>query len=431
LASAGTETIYFTDYAKAVIFDLLFSLAYMPTVIMSQLPSSTELWASLQYDAEVAVVGGGCVGASTAYHLARLGCESVALFERDHLAWGATGKSSAIVNLGVWHASKPLTRMLLESIETFRNFNQAIGGKCGFNPTGWVGVAGPEQEDRVTRTVKAEREMGAETRFIHGSEIGEIEPAVFTDDLSVAVYEPRSGYADPVETTISFANNAERLGAQIHTTVEVTRLVVKDGRVTGMETEKGKVSARKVVVAANVWARRLFSEVGVAVPISSTRKQVCLFKLPNELGRPRVITDDFLNDLYVKPEGDQTLVGEIESPGMPADPDHFVETIDYDTVPRLAGKLIRRFPSMGAAVSRGGYAGPYDVSPDGHPILDEVPDVEGLYCAVGFSGHGFRFSPTTGRLMAEFVQNGKTEGIDIKEFRFSRFVEGKPITPLA
>jgi sarcosine oxidase subunit beta len=429
LVSAGTNAIYFTDFAKATDFDLLFR--YMPTVIMPRLPSSTELWPSLQYDAEVAVVGGGCVGASTAYHLARLGCKSITLFERNHLAWGATGKCSAIVNLGVWHASKPLTRMLLESIKTFRNFDQAIGGKCGFNPTGWVGVAGPEQEDRVTKTVNAEREMGAETRLIPRTEVKEIEPAVFTNDLSVVVYEPDSGYADPVETTISFAKSAERLGAQIHTGVEVTRLIVKDGRVTGMETVMGNVNARKIVVAANVWARRLFADVGVAVPISSTRKQVCLFKLPNELGRPKVIMDDFLNDLYMKPEGDQTLVGEIEAPGTPADPEHFVETIDYDTIPRLAGKLIHRFPSMGAAVSRGGYAGPYDVSPDGHPILDEVPGVEGLYCAVGFSGHGFRFSPSTGRLMAEFVLNGKTEGIDIKEFRFSRFAEARPITPFA
>jgi glycine/D-amino acid oxidase-like deaminating enzyme len=141
--------------------------------------------------------------------------------------------------------------------------------------------------------------------------------------------------------------------------------------------------------------------------------------------------DDFVNDLYMKPEGDQTLVEEIESPGLPTDPENFVEIIDLDTVPRLAGKLLHRFPAMSAAVSRGGYAGPYDVSPDGHPILDEAPGFDGLYCAVGFSGHGFRFEPCTGRLMAEFILDGKTRGVNIRAFRSSRFAEGKTITPFA
>ncbi len=86
---------------------------------------------------------------------------------------------------------------------------------------------------------------------------------------------------------------------------------------------------------------------------------------------------------------------------------------------------------MAAAVSKGGYSGPYDVSPDGHPILDELPGFDGLYCAVGFSGHGFRFSPCTGRLMAEFVLDGKTKGVDVRDFRLSRFAEGKSIIPFA
>ena len=108
-------------------------------------------------------------------------------------------------------------------------------------------------------------------------------------------------------------------------------------------------------------------------------------------------------------------------------PDSYNEGIDSDRVLRYSQKVVHRFPDMGAAISKGGYSGPYDVSPDGHPILDEVPNIRGLYCAVGMSGHGFRFSPATGRLMAEFILHGRTSGIDIKEFRISRFGEGRPI----
>jgi glycine/D-amino acid oxidase-like deaminating enzyme len=385
----------------------------------------------LQHDVDVAVIGGGCVGSSTTYHLAKLGCKNVTLFERGHLAWGATGKSSAIVNVGVWNASKPLVQMLMESIEIFHDFDQKIGGKCGFTQIGWIGVTGAKFEARIRRVSSLENEIGFASTLISPSAVEKLEPGIFADDLTTAVYEPRSGYADPVDTTISFATNAERLGAKILTGVNVTQLIASGNRITGIKTENGIVNAKKVVVAANVWSPKLLHTLGVSVPITPTRKQVCIFKPTGDTGKPRVVTDDFVNDLYMKPEGDGILVGEIETPGLAVDPENFVETIDYDTIPKLANKLLHRFPAMSTAVSRGGYAGPYDVSPDGHPILDEIPGYDGLYCAVGFSGHGFRFSPVTGRLMAELIMNGKTKSIDIREFRLSRFSEGKPIVPLA
>jgi len=381
----------------------------------------------MMHDSEIVVVGGGCVGTSIAYHLAKLGAKGVTLFERDHLAWGATGKSSAIVNLGVWNASKPLTQMLLESINVFHNFDREIGGRCGFKETGWIGVSGTVHEDRVRRVSTFQREMGAVTRLVSPSEVKQIAPAAVTDDLKVAVYEPQSGYADPVDTTNSVAARAEKLGAKILTGCKVTGFLQEGDRVTGIRTTNGDVAARKVIVAANVWSLKLLQGLGVDLPITPTRKQVCLFKLTGEAGKPNLIMDDFVNDLYMKPENEQTLVGEIETPGLPVDPDNFMDAVDYETIPKLGKKLVHRFPAMEAAVSRGGYAGPYDVSPDGHPILDEVPGHDGLFCAVGFSGHGFRFSPCTGRLMAEFVLDGKTKGVDIREFRFSRFAEGKPV----
>lgn len=379
------------------------------------------------HESEIIVIGGGCVGTSITYHLAKLGAKGVVLLERDHLAWGATGKSSAIVNMGVWNASKPLTQMLLESIRVFHNFERQVGGRSGFTETGWIGVSGTAHEERVRRVSAFQKELGAVTKLVSPSEVKEIALGAFTDDLKVAVYEPQSGYADPVDTTNSVAASAEKLGAKILTGTKVTGFLREGDRVTGVKTENGDVTAKKVIVAANVWALKLLAELGVNLPITPTRKQVCLFKLSGETGKPRLIMDDFVNDLYMKPEGEQTLVGEIETPGLPVDPDNFLDAVDFDTIPKLGRKLLHRFPAMDAAVSKGGYAGPYDVSPDGHPILDEVPGLDGFYCAVGFSGHGFRFSPCTGRLMAEFVLDGKTKGVDIHEFRFSRFAEGKPI----
>ena len=380
--------------------------------------------------AEVAVIGGGCVGASTTLQLTRMGCKDVLLLERGHLAWGATGKSSAIVNLGVWNASEPLVKMLLESIDVFRTFEERIGGNSGFRPTGWMGLTGKTFEERIKKTVAAEKSLGAKSQLISSPEIAKLQPGVLTDDLTVGIHEPFAGYADPVETTNAYGKAAEKLGARIETNAPVKRIRVEGG-VKLLESDKGTFSANKVVVAANVWAPKLLGNLGVHLPIKATRKQVCLFKLVDEAKCPRIIMDDFENDLYIKPEGDHTLVGEIETPGLACDPDNFPDGLDSETIPKLAHKLVQRLPAMAAAVSKGGYSGPYDVSPDGHPILDELPGFDGLYCAVGFSGHGFRFSPCTGRLMAEFVLDGKTKGVDIREFRLSRFAEGKPIIPFA
>ncbi len=400
----------------------------MPTIIIRS--GGTQSRFSLIKDADIVVIGGGCVGASITYHLARAGAERVVLLEKGHLAWGATGKSSAIVNVGVWNASKPLVKMLLESIEVFHRFDELVGGKCGFTETGWVGLAGQGQEERVKKTADLEAKIGVDTRIVPASKLKEIEPNLFTDDLVAGVYESKSGYANPVETTNSYGTQAEKLGASIITGAKATRLRIEGSRIRGIETEKGYIAANKVVVATNVWSKRLFADLKVELPIDPSRKQVCLFQPSSNSSRPRVVIDDFVNDLYIKPDGSRALVGKIEAPGVSMDPENYSEVVDSDTVSRFAKKLVHRLPSMGSAVSNGGYAGPYDVSPDGHPILDEIPGISGLYCAVGFSGHGFRFSPCTGRLMAEFLLEGKSEGIDIREFRLSRFAEGKPITPL-
>ena len=180
--------------------------------------------------AETVIVGGGCVGTSIAYYLAKKGSSDVVLLEKGHLAWGATGKSSAIVNMGVWNASKPLMKMLVESIEIFHNFPERVGGNSGFTQTGWMGVAGSAQAQRVEKTVRLQKEMGANSQLISAGEAKKIEPRIFTDDVALAIYEPTSGYADPVETTNSFARQAEKNGAQILTGVQVTKIMTEGGR---------------------------------------------------------------------------------------------------------------------------------------------------------------------------------------------------------
>jgi glycine/D-amino acid oxidase-like deaminating enzyme len=321
--------------------------------------------------------------------------------------------------------------MLVESIETYNNFSERVGGNSGFVQSGWIGLSGPDRAAQISRISEIERSLGADTKTVSIGEVTQLVPGLFTDDLRIAVYESRSGYADTLETTTSFADQATRLGARVLSETEVTKIRVENNHVVGVDTNRGPIAARKVVNAANVWAPNLLHEIGVDVPITPVRKQVCTFKLPKRCGRIQRAVDDFVGDLYMRPEGDFTLAGEIETPGTPTDLQNFPAGFDNEIALRLAKKLRHRYPVMSSAINRGGYSGPYDVSPDGHPILDKAPGIDGLYIALGFSGHGFRFSPVTGRLMAEFILNDKTEGVDVREFRLSRFDEGKPIQPIA
>ena len=343
------------------------------------------------------------------------------------VASGASGKGSAIVNVAVWNATKPLIPMLLESIEVYQNFADKIGGTCGYTQCGGVEFAGANREAEIKRVAVKEKELGADIRLLSAEELKEHDPGVNTADLTVFAYEPQSGYADSIETTNSFAKQAEKYGARLSMNTEVTKIRVENGRVKGVETNQGPVDSRKVLIAANVWAPKLLRDIGINVPVTPVRKQVCLYKLPKSLGRPRIVMDDFFQDLYFRPDGDYTLAGEIEKPGLPTDMQNFPAGFETETAKRIGEKLKHRYPSMVSAINRGGYSGPYDVSADSQPILDQPPEIEGLYIALGFSGHGFRFSPSTGRVMSELIMNGEVNGVDVKEFRLSRFAEGKPI----
>ena len=374
------------------------------------------------------IIGGGCVGTSTAFRLTKAGSKGVMLLEKGGaVASGASGKGSAIVNVAVWNATKPLIPMLLESIDVYQNFAEKIGGTCGYTQCGGVEFAGANREAEIKRVAEKERELGADIQLLSADELKQFDPGVNTDDLTVFAYEPQSGYADSIETTNSLAKQAEHYGAKLSMNTEVTRIRVENGRVKGVDTNQGPVDARKVMVAANVWAPKLLRDIGIDVPITPVRKQVCLYKLPKSLGRPRIVMDDFFQDLYFRPDGDYTLAGEIEKPGIPVEMQNFPAGFENETAKRIGEKLRRRYPSMTSAINRGGYSGPYDVSADSQPILDQPPQIEGLYIALGFSGHGFRFSPSTGRVMAELITNGEVNGVDVKEFRLSRFAEGKPI----
>lgn len=377
--------------------------------------------------ADMVIVGGGCIGCSIALHAARLNQGlRIILLERQHVAWGATGRSTAIVRQ---HYSNPETAgMALESLKVFENFQANVGGDCGFNRTGFLLAVGEKDASVLKRNVEMQRGLGIETQVLQPTEIGNLQPGVNLNDVVAAAYEPRSGYADPVATTQSFAAAAQRLGVTLQEQTKVVETLESSGKVRGVKTETGEILTDKVVNAANVWSNQIMPRNHSRLPIRALREQSCIFLKPKSFETKLTVWGDFPSGFYFCPKGsDQLLAGSLES-NLPEldDPDN-CEGVEYQTVESYSEKLVHRIPAMAQGRWERGWSGPYDVTPDWHPILDESTEVEGLYIAAGFSGHGFKLSPAIGKRMAEFIVTGRKSS-DLAIFRFTRFGEGKELT---
>jgi len=353
---------------------------------------------------DVVIIGGGINGVAIAHALARRGV-GVTLLERNSIASGPTGRSCGIIRQ---HYSHEVTAGLaMESLSTFENFAEAVGGECDFRQTGFIMAAGPEREAALRENVRLQQRVGIDTHLISVQEVQEMVPGVNTAGIALAAFEPRSGYADPHTTCSSYAASARSLGASIRTGVEVSRLSIESGRMVGVEATSGeRFDADSVVIAAGPWSPELARLCGLELPIRAHRVQVGVFEAPADCA-PRHIFIDTCLGMYHRPEsGAMMLVGSVETAeadGSISGPDDCAETADPERMESYVERLLRRVPPMLDGSFRAGYASLYDVTPDWQPIVDAVPGTEGLFCVAGSSGHGFKLAPGIAAMAADLV----------------------------
>ncbi len=374
--------------------------------------------------ADVVIIGGGVNGASVAFNLARLGVRRVVLLERRHLGAGASGKSGSLVRMH--YTNEAESRLAWESLKVFRDFDAMVGGDCGFEAPGFVQIVDPAHADALRANVAMQQRLGIDTRLVSREELTEISPDLRVDDVGAAAYEPGSGFADPNATTFAFAAAARRLGATIETDCEALRIVTEGGRVAGVETSRGRVAAPVVVAVPGAWAGRLLDQLGLDFGLTPYRIQVSIFRWPEGFTRRHPAVIDSTRSAWIRPEGRAgTLIG-VELGAGHADPDKYDEGVDEAYVALCREALATRFPAFERSTMRGGWAGMIMMSPDGRPIIDQIPSVPGLFVMLGDSGTSFKTSPAIGRCLAEWIVKGQPETADLTRFRSTRFAEGQP-----
>jgi len=379
---------------------------------------------------DILIIGGGVMGASIAYHLAKQGGRRILLLERQALCNGTTGRSGAIVRQ---HYSNDFTiRMAKQSLAVFQHFDEMVGGDCGFVTTGMVVMTNETGVEPLRANVGLQQKQGVNTHVIAAEELSDVAPGYSGEGVTLACYEPDAGVADPMATTYCFAQRARAYGATIREGTTVTHILQQNGHVTGVRTVDGDIRAPIVVLAANVWSGRLAQGVGIALPITPTRHPMLALRRPQDFGGRQgyhAVGLDITRNIYLRPDlGRVTLVGSTEDVLAASDPDHYAQGLSEEEITQFRILAGQTMPALSRAVPRGGWAGIYDDTPDYHPILDQLRTCEGLYCTVGFSGHGFKLSPIVGQWMAQFILTGRKPD-DMLPFAYERFEQGREIHP--
>ncbi len=373
--------------------------------------------------ADVIVVGAGVQGTSLAFHLARRGTRVIVL-ERGSVAGGATGRSSGFVRMH--YDYEPDARLAWASFPYFHDWANVVGvGDCSFVRTGFVQVIPAAQESALRANVSMLQGIGIDTHLIDRAGFEQLVPGVDASDITVAAYEPQSGYADPSGTAAGFIAAARAKGATLVQQCRVNAVTVEGGRVTGVSTDRGTFSAPIVVDAAGAWAGNLAATVGLTVPIQPWRHDTAYFGLPDGRAADFPIVLDNVNEVYFRPEGrDLMLVGLEIANDVGGSPDRPMGAIAQNIVDLMVARLMVRVPWMTTGTFRAAHGGQDGISPDEHPILGpEGPD--GFWLACGFSGTGFKTAPAMGASLAEWILDGRPTTVDITPYRLGRFAEGR------
>jgi sarcosine oxidase subunit beta len=379
--------------------------------------------------AEVVIIGGGIVGSSLAYHLTAAGCKGVVVLERETVQGkGSTGKSMGGVR--AQFATPVNIKMSLYSIPFYESFEERLGHPSGYRPQGYLFCATNEKHLAYLRANHARQVEGGlkNAKIVSADYIRREFPQLRTDDIVGGSFCPTDGFVDPYSAMIGFMTWAADHGATLWKNAEVIS-VVREGAEFVVETTRGSISARIVVNCAGAWAAAIAKMLGVKLPVEPLRRMLVPTEPFDDFPHTAPMIIDMSNGFHFRPEGRGFLLAWND----PAETQGYKTDFDEGFVEKILIRAADRVPVFeNVAVNpKRAWAGLYEMTPDHHPVLGEVPEVPGFFLANGFSGHGVMHAPATGRILSDLIMHGKTDLIDATLLDLSRFDEGRMIEETA
>ena len=388
--------------------------------------------AALPSEADVIVIGAGVTGSSIGYQLAQHSDLRVVIIDARAPVGGISGRTFGQIRQH--YSNELMVRIAQRGFHCIQNWDSVVGfGDPGYARFGYMLLVVEDQLDGLRYNIELGRSLGVDTSFVVGSQITEVEPLVNADGLAGGAYEPEGGYIDVTKMVLSWLTAASAAGAHVLAPVAVEGVTTSSGAVVGVNTAAGEIRAPVVVAATGAWARDLLDPLGVEVPIERRRLEMAVLEQHAGARALGTCITDGNSNLVIRPDMGRHIVAVAYPPEMPVVVDPLADASDTDHAAhdvRLRAAISERLPSLTVASTVSTTAGAYDVAPDYHPILgwaSEIAPVDGLYLAVGLSGHGLKLSPALGEIVAARVlgvdQVGDAPPIDISALRPSRFAD--------
>jgi len=357
----------------------------------------------------VVIVGGGVVGASIAYHLAKLGWSDTLLLERKRLTSGTTWHAAGLV--GQLRATANLTKLAQYTTNLYATLEAETGQATGFMQRGSIALATtPARMEELLRGASMARTFGLEVHRVTPVEIKSHWPLLNVDDVIGGVFLPKDGQTNPIDTTMALVKGATQRGVKVRENVEVTRILVRDGRAVGVETVHGAVQAERVVIASGMWSRHLGITAGVDIPLQANEHFYIVTEPFPGLSPHLPVLRDQDHCAYYKEDAGKLLLGAFEPQakpwavdGIPADFEFGELPDDFDHFAPILEAAIRRLPALGNVGIRKFFNGPESFTPDVRYLLGETPDVRHLFVAAGFNSIGIQSAGGAGKALSEWI----------------------------
>ncbi|NJE07867.1 FAD-binding oxidoreductase [Thermococcus sp. M39] len=352
---------------------------------------------------EIVIIGGGIVGVTLAYELAKRG-EDVTVLEKKYIGSGSTFRCGT--GIRQQFTDEANIRVMRRSVELWKKYSEELN--FPFKQTGYLFLLYDDGEVKeFKRNIKLQNKFGVPTRLITPEEAKEIVPLLDTSEVIAASWNPTDGKADPFFATTAFAKEAEKLGAKILEYTEAKDIIVENGEIKGVKTNKGVIETGIVINAANAWAKLInaMAKIPIRIPIEPYKHQGVITQ-PLKEGQinPMVISLKY-NDAYLTQTDHGGIIGGV---GIEYGPTYDL-TPTYEFIREVSKAFTKIIPALGELLILRTWAGFYAKTPDSNPVIGRIKEIDEFYIAAGFSGHGFMMAPAVAEMLADLMTRGKTD----------------------